>query len=111
MTNIAPDHPDVHEMFRHGQGFSVQLGLNNSIVTIPVDQTTEETINYDTQTPGEIKCFGLKPGAVERYYQTSEYKSHYMRQLRETVINTPVLQTCSSPESGKKRLTYMHMWI
>ncbi len=34
---------------------------------------------------GEIKGFSLKPGAVERYYQTSEYRSSYMRQLRDMI--------------------------
>ena len=34
-------------------GFSVQLGSNNPTGRIPVDQTIEEIVNKDTQTPGD----------------------------------------------------------
>ncbi len=44
---------------------------------------------------GEIKGFNLKPRAVKRYYQTSEYKSSYMRQLRDMM----------------GRNSYQHFWI
>ena len=49
MSRLAIDHPDVHEQFMQGQGFSVQLGRNNPFGRIPVDQTIEETINKDTE--------------------------------------------------------------
>ena len=52
MSRLAIDHPDVHEQFMQGQGFSVQLGGSNPFARIPVDQTVEETINKNTQTPG-----------------------------------------------------------
>ena len=39
----------------------------------------------DTQTPGGTKGFILKPGAVSRYYLTSEYRSSYLRELRVMV--------------------------
>ena len=48
-----------------------------------MDQTTEETVNRDTQTAGGAKGFSLNRAAVERYYLTSEYRS--MRQLRKKV--------------------------
>ena len=82
---LAIDHPDVHEQFMQGQGFSVQLGRSNPFGRIPVDQTIEETINKDTQTPGGMKSFSLKPGAVSRYYLTSEYRSSNLRELRDMV--------------------------
>jgi len=58
----------------------MQLGSQN-----PFDQAVEETVNRDTQTPGGTKGFSLKPSAVHRYYQTAEYRSSYLRQLRETL--------------------------
>jgi len=52
MSRLFTTHPDVYSEFMRG-GFSVQLGPTNSFGRIPVDQTIEETINKDTQTPGE----------------------------------------------------------
>lgn len=60
-------------------GFSVQLGTRNPFGRIPVDQTTEETVNKVTQTSSGTKGFSLKPGAVSRYYLMSEYRSTYIR--------------------------------
>lgn len=71
MTQLPVDHPDVHEHFSRG-GFSVQIGCRNPFGRIPVDQTTEETVNKDTQTAGGPKGFSLKPGAVSKYYLTAE---------------------------------------
>ena len=52
-------------------GFSVQLSKENAFGRVPVDQSLEETVNKDTQTPGGTKGFSLKPGAVQRYYLTA----------------------------------------
>ena len=52
-------------------GFSVQRGSQNPFGRIPVDQTTEDIVNPDTQTAGATTGFGLKKAAVERYYLTS----------------------------------------
>ena len=38
-----------------------------------VDQTIEETVNKNTETPGGINWFSLKPGAASKYYLTAEY--------------------------------------
>ena len=84
MSRLPIEHPEVHEHFMQG-GFSVQIGSKNPFGRIPVDQTIEETINKDTQTPGGTKGFSLKGGAVARYYLTSEYRSRYLRQLRAMV--------------------------
>ena len=65
--------------------FSVQLGSVNPFGRIPVDQTIEETINKDTQTPGGTKGFSLKPGTLHKYYLTAEYRSKYLRQLRNMI--------------------------
>lgn len=42
-------------------------------------------MNKDTQTPGGTKGFSLKPGAVERYYLTAEFRTLFLRSLREMV--------------------------
>ncbi len=70
MTNLPEKKPDVYEAFKAGQ-FSVQLSSNNPFGRIPVDQTTEVTINKDTQTPGGTARFSLKAGAIKRYYMDS----------------------------------------
>ena len=89
MTRLATDHPDVHVQLENG-GFSVQMGRENPFGRIPVDQTTEETGNKDTQTAGGTKGFSLKPAALSRYYLTAEYRSTCLKQLRElTDIRPP----------------------
>ena len=85
MSRLPTEHPEVHKHFMQG-GFSVQIGSKNPFGRIPVDQTIEETINKDTQTPGGTKGFSLKGGAVAMYYLTSEYRSRYLRQLRAMVV-------------------------
>lgn len=82
MSNLEENHPDVVSYFRSG-GFSVQIGDDNPFGRIPVDQTCEETVNKDTQTPGGTKGFSLKPGAVSKYYLIAEYRSVFMRQLKD----------------------------
>lgn len=84
MSRLPIEHPEVHAHFMLG-GFSVQIGSQNPFGRIPVDQTIEETVNKDTQTPGGTKGFSLKGGAVARYYLTSEYRSRYLRQLRNII--------------------------
>ena len=74
MPQLSSDHPDAHEYLMQG-GFSLQLGVKNPFGRIPVDQTIEETVNKDIQTPGGTKGFSLNPGTVSRYYLTSEYCS------------------------------------
>ena len=54
MSQLSTTHPDVYEKFMHGC-LSVQLGDSNPFGRIPVDQTIEETVNNDTQTPGELR--------------------------------------------------------
>lgn len=98
MSQLPITHPDVHAEFMAGK-FSVQLGSVNPFGRIPVDQTIEETVNKDTQTAGGTKGFSLKPGAVRKYYITQEYRSQYLRQLREMTggssskLTHPDLQT------------------
>ena len=50
-----------------------------------MDQTIEETINKDTQTPSGTMGFSLKHDAVQKYYLNAEYRSIFLRQLREMV--------------------------
>lgn len=84
MTNLSETNPDVHVAFEQGF-FSVQLSKDNPFGKIPVDQTTEVTVNKDTQTPGGTNRFSLKPATVQRYYVTAEYTSAFLRQLRDMV--------------------------
>ena len=63
----------------------------NPFGRILLDQTCEETVNGNTQTPGGIKVFSLKPGAVSKYYLIAEYRSIFMRQFKEILhLGTPV---------------------
>ena len=84
ITQLPVKHPDVHAEFMKG-GFSVQLGSRNSFGRIPVDQTIGETVIKDTQTPGGTKGFSLKPGAVSKYYLTTEYRIMYLREPRDVI--------------------------
>ena len=59
MINLPTTHPDVHEYLADGN-FSTQIGNDNPFGCIPMDQTIEETINKDTQTPGGTKGFSTK---------------------------------------------------
>lgn len=82
MSHLEEDHPNILEYFRSG-GFAVQIGECNPFGRIPVDQTCEETVNKDTQTPGGTKGFSLKPKAVSKYYLTAGYPSIFMRQWKD----------------------------
>ncbi len=84
MTNLPENNPDVHRAFQEGH-FSVQMSSSNPFGRIPVDQTTEVTVNKDTQTPGGTARFSLKAGAIRRYYITEEYRSAFLGHLRDMV--------------------------
>ena len=69
MTNL--------KAFKTGQ-FSVQLSSNNPFGRFPIDQTTEATVNKDTQTPGVTARFSLKAASVKRYYLMAEHPSTFL---------------------------------
>ena len=50
-----------------------------------MDQTTEVTVNKDTQTPGGTGRFSLKAGAIKMYYITAEHRSAFLGQIRGMV--------------------------
>ena len=54
MTNLPKDHPFSYKHLQHG-GLSVQRSEHNPFGKAPIDQTIEETVNKDTQTPGGTK--------------------------------------------------------
>ena len=81
MVNLPADHANVYEHFRNG-GFSVQLTAGNPFGRIPVDQTTEVTINKDTKTAGGTTKFSQNSQAVHRFYLTAEYRSGFLGLLR-----------------------------
>ena len=64
----------------------------------------EETVNKDTQTAGGTKGFSLKPGAVSRYYITSEYKSSFLKQLRCMTQVSSVSGHLSHPDLTTSRI-------
>ena len=84
MTNLGDKNPEVQKAFKDGS-FSVQLASSNPFGRIPVDQTTEVTVNKDTQNPGGTTRFSLKPATVQRYYLTAEYRSAFLGQLRNMI--------------------------
>ena len=84
MTNLPAEHPDVHQNFMEGH-FSVQLSDESPFARIPVDQTTEVTVNKDTKTTGGVTRFSLKTGAMNRFYLTAEYRCGFLCQLRNMV--------------------------
>ena len=71
-------------IFKSG-GFAVQIGEDNPFGKIAVDQACEETVNKDMQTSGGTKGFSLKPNAVNKYYLVAEYRSIFMRNLKDTL--------------------------
>jgi len=84
MSNLPSTHPEVYESFMDGR-FAVQIGEESPFGRIPVDQTTEETVNKDTKTSGGITKFSLKTGAVNRFYMTAEYRCSFLAKLRNMV--------------------------
>lgn len=83
MTNLQERNPHVYEAFKTGQ-LSVQMSSNNPFGQIPLDKTTEVTVNKDTQTGGTA-WLSLKAGAIKRYYIIAEYRSTFLGQLRDMV--------------------------
>jgi hypothetical protein len=82
MCQLETKYPEIYKYMKEG-GFSVQLGNSSSFARIPVDQTTEETVNKDSKIPGGIRNYSLKAGAVDRFYLGAEYKSAFLRNFRE----------------------------
>ena len=84
MITLPTTHHELHKYLKEG-GFSTQIGDDNPFRCIPMDQTIEETVNKDTQTPGGTKGFSTKKSAVSRYYITADYRASCVRQLRYMV--------------------------
>ena len=84
MSRLQETSPVLHDHFLNG-GFSVQLRNEHPFASIAVDQTTEETVNKDTQTAGGIRGFSLKPGTVPGYYLTAEHRAGALRQLWQEI--------------------------
>ncbi|KAG1651832.1 Peroxidasin [Nymphon striatum] len=84
LSRLQETCPGLHDDFLHGR-FSVQLRNGNPFARIAVDQTTEETVNKDTQTARGTRDFSLKPGAVSRYYLTAGYRAGVLRQPRQEI--------------------------
>ena len=103
MTNLAASRPEIYQAFRDGN-FSVQLTESNPFGRIPVDQTTEVTVNRDTQTVGGTTKFDLKPGAVSKYYLTAEHRSAFLTKLRNLVQYNRSGTDHHHPDLQKSRL-------
>ena len=64
-----------------------------------MDQACEETVNRDTKTPG----VSLKPQAVSKYYLVAEYRSIFMRNLKNMLqLNT---SSCLHNDLQKTRIS------
>ena len=114
MTHLEETHPEAHEFLKSG-GFLVQIGDQNPFGRVPVDQTCKETVNKDTQTAGGTKGFSLKAGAVSNYYIVSEFRSIFLKQLRDMLnlsksnsVHTDLQKTrIARDEADVKSLTAM----
>ena len=84
MINLPSEHPSVYSNFMN-ERFSVQLAGESPFGHIPVDQTTEVTVNKDTKSSGGITKYSLKTGAVTRFYMTAEYRCSFVAHLRDMV--------------------------
>ena len=104
MMTIKEVHPDASKFLEAG-GFSVQMGSSNPFGRIPVDQAVKETVNKDTQTPGGTKGFSLNPSAVQKYYLTAEYRTLFMRNMREMVSLNRKDTTYDHPDLHKSRIS------
>ena len=82
MFHLSEGHPDAFKYVSSG-GLSVQLSNSNPFGRVPVDQTCEETVNKDTQTSGGTKGFSLEPNHVSKHYLVAEYRSTFLRQLKD----------------------------
>ncbi|KAL8580256.1 hypothetical protein ACOMHN_039318 [Nucella lapillus] len=101
MTNLAADYQEIYQAIIGGN-FAVQLKENNPFGRIPVDQTTEVTVNKDTQTVWGTTKFSMKPGVVGRYYLTAEYRSAFLIKLRNMVHHSK--RGADHPDLQKSRL-------
>ena len=84
MKSLQSNHPEVYHRFMEGH-FSVQLAEESPFGRIPVDQTTEVTVNKDTKTTGGVTKFSLKSTAMTRFYMTAEYSCAFLGQLRDMI--------------------------
>lgn len=84
MMNLSSDYPEVYSSFLEGR-FAVQISDGSSFGRIPVDQTTEVTVNKDTKTTGGVTKFSLRTGAVNRFFMTAEYRCGFLSRLRDAV--------------------------
>ena len=101
MSHLEDEHPEVLAYLKSG-GFAVQIGEDNPFGRIPVDQACEETVNKDTQTPGGTKGFSLKPKAVNKYYLVAEYRSIFMRNLKDMLYLSK--SSCQHSDLQKSRI-------
>ena len=84
MINLPSQHRNVYSNFMNGR-FSVKLAGESPFWRIPVDQTTEVTVNKDTKSSGGITKYSLTTGAVTRFYMTAEYRYSFLVHLRDMV--------------------------
>ena len=83
MLNLPETHPELSEYLRRRF-----LDTNWEYIPfscIPMDQTIEETVNKDTQTPGGTKGFSTNKKAVAKHYLTADFRAACVRNLRYMV--------------------------
>ena len=82
MSHLEEEQPEAFKYLKSG-GFSVQIGEDNPFGKVPVDQACEETVNKDTETAGGTKGLSLKAGAMSKYYLVAEYRSIFLRLVKD----------------------------
>ena len=83
MSHLPVENPNAAFKYVSSGGRSVQFSNSNPFGRVPVVQTCEETVNKNIQTSGGTKGFSLKPNAVSKYYLVAEYRSAFLRQLKD----------------------------
>ena len=102
MSHLPEEHPDAFKLVSLG-GRSSQLSNSNPFGRVPVDQTCEETVKKDTQTSGGTNGFSLKPNAINKYYLVAEYRSTFLRQLKDMLhINNSSPNTMTPIAQGSR---------
>ena len=104
MSHLKEEHQYVHTYLKCG-GITLQIGDDNPFGKIPLNQACEETVNKNTQTPGGAKAFSLKSKAVSKYYLVAEYRSIFMRNMKD------MLNLSKSSWLQKMRPIYNHCYL
>ena len=80
MLCLEETHPEAHYMLANGD-FGVQC-YSHGFSQLPIDQTTEQTLDRSTKTKGGIIGFSLKKGAIQRWIITAHDRAEFIDKCR-----------------------------